>query len=181
MAKGIKMDQSYEDFTKERMAIYREASEKKGKEFNEEAAARKIAKEYLKEFVADEDNLDIVAPIKEALIKLFKTLRSVGAPGSRATAKNIIRRKIRDLIVEEMSIDEATVFTTSMGLGSSWGRSEMKDFIKSCIRTAPEDRIWIELENTPDEPMGSYVVKGTGPDAPEGWEGFMPVEEVVEL
>jgi hypothetical protein len=175
------MDQSFEDFTEERMAIYRESSEEKGKEFHEEAAAKKIAKEYLREFVADDDNLEIVAPIKEALTKLFKTVRAISAPGSRATAKNIIRRKIKDMIVEAGAINESDVFMTSMGLGSSWGRAEMKDFIKSCIRTAPEDRVWIELENKPDEPMGSYVVIGTGPDAPEGWEGFMPVEEVVEL
>ena len=181
MAKGIKMGQSFEDFTEERIAAYREASEEKGKEFNEAAAAKKVAKDYLKEFVADEDNLEIVAPIKEALISLFKSVRATMAPGSRATAKNIIRRRIRDMLVESGAITEQDVFMTSMELGSSWGRAEMKDFIKSCIRTAPEDRVWIELENKPDEPMGSYVVIATGPDAPENWEGFMPVDEVVEL
>lgn len=181
MAKQIKVNVSYDEFATERIAQINSEAEAKGKELKPGVAERRTARAYLKEVVAIEANAEPLEAVLEALKILFPTRVRKERTGSRGTPKAKIREAIKGMILGEGTISEQEVFMSSMELGSAWGRSEMKDFIKASIKTAPEDRIWVELLNQPGEPMGTYVLKGTGPDAPEGWEGYVPVDTEVDL
>jgi len=177
--KTIVMEKSFEEFSEEKRAAYVADAEAKGKEVNEKSVNKRIARDYLKMFASDEVNLNLVAPIAEAIKTLFTVSRS--SKGSRSTPKSAISSAIKALLTDNGSVTEQEVFMTSTELGGGWGRAEMKNFIKSQIKCAPEDRLWITLSNTPGEPMGSYELIASGPDAPEGWEGYVPVDTEIDL
>lgn len=179
---GIVMQVTFEEYTETRTAHYVALAEEKGKEANAKDTSYKVARDYLKEFTADEKNLEVVPEIAEALSRLFKTVRSASGPkGPKATPKSAIRSAILAMISVE-PVSEQEVFMTSMELGNAWGRVEMKDFIKHNLKgVAPEDRAWVTFETVEGDTMGSYVLKGTGPEAPEGWEGYVPVDTEVDL
>lgn len=180
MAKQVQMEKAFDQFSEERLAAYREQAEAKGNEFKQNSAERKVARDYLKEFTANEANLSIVPEIADALKRLFGA-RSGGDHGSVSTPKSKIRNAIRDALLENGMISEAEVFNTSVNMGGGWGRAEMKSAIKTFIKADPADRLWVELQMSPDEPMGQYVLVGSGPDAPKGWEGYLPTETEVDL
>lgn len=60
------------------------------------------------------------------------------------------------------------------------GRAEMRKFgVQMIKKLKPADRIWVRL----DVEAETYVVEGTGAEAPSGWTGYTPVviedEEIV--
>lgn len=179
-SKSIVMEKSFEEFAQEKTAEYVADAKEKGKEVNDKKVEKRVARDYLKMFVADEKNLEVVPEISDALTTLFKVTRK-DSTGTRSTPKAVIVKAIRDILLNDGEITEQEVFLKSMELGGGWGRSEMKNFIKNNIKCAPEDRLWITMVNTPGEPMGTYTVVGSGPDAPEGWEGYVPVDTEIDL
>ena len=56
------------------------------------------------------------------------------------------------------------------------GAERMRFFIIKMIKDAqPEDRIWVKF-NTETE---AYDFVATGPDVPEGWDGYLPKDESI--
>lgn len=178
--KKIVMGQSFEDFTVDQKAIHVAKAEEKGKVPNDNDISYRIARDYLKDFTAVEENLDLVPEIKEALSRMFATQRRTSSGGVRSTPKAVIGKAILGML-KAGPVSEQEVFMTSMELGGGWGRAEMKNFIKNNIKCGPEDRVWITLETTAGEPMGIYTVAGSGPDAPVDWEGYVPVDTEIDL
>ena len=131
-------------------------------EFNEKKkvaaqayAKRKAdAKAIIKTFLADKESQRLTPETRNAIEYLIGTgVRSVRAGVSSALKELLILGPVS-------TIDIFTKF--------EYGKPTMESKIRNFIKAKPEDRIWVALEN------GNYLIKGIGPDAPEGWTGYVP-------
>lgn len=75
--------------------------------------------------------------------------------------------ELKAMILEKKSVSSVDIFNSF-----EYGRPTMEQKIRGFIKVAnPEDRIWVAFEN------GNYVLKGTGPNPPKGWTGYVPTEK----
>lgn len=120
-------------------------------------AARKIVREFL-------STCEDVA-LKSA-ITLF-----VGS-GQRSSGSNGINNLLYKAFKTNGSLTEMEVFKQF-----HIGRPDMKNKIRIFIKfmPTPEDRIWVSFN--PETEV--YTMDGTGPNPPEGWDGYVIVEEDV--
>jgi len=153
--------------------IAKKIEEKKGMDAKEkflqgkkEAADRykenqKKAKDILSSFV--NSNPDLPSEVLEAMKYL------AGAGKAARVAKPGVNNLLKDLFLEKGSVSAIEIFEKF-----EFGRPTMEQKIRTFIKSAPEDRIWIAFES------GSYVVKGHGAEAPEGWTGYVPTVKAEE-
>lgn len=163
---------SYSDFYDQESARIIEQAKQTKKETSESAIRRKVAKEYLSQFAAVPENLELVPEIKEPLEILFKGVRATSSLSPRGAVKNLVMDLLKKAIDP---VNEQAIFEESLKMGGAWGRAEMKRFMRDCVNTEPQERLWIEFIPAKDGGyIGAYQVVATGPDAPTGWTGYMP-------
>ena len=113
------------------------------------------------------------ADLNEDVLVDMKELATIAKPKSNAgtgQSRRAIKDAVAELFEENSEVDELTIFQDL-----HMGRKEMATAIKNIIKNAkPEDRKWIRF----DVDNGMYVLEGLGAEAPEGWTGYVPVEEV---
>lgn len=107
----------------------------------------------------------------------LKGLAEIAAPksgsgGGKGTGRVSVMSKVSDLFDTTDEISEDDVF-----MRLKLGRSEMATATKNIIKKfSPEDRKWISF----DPESGFYTLEGSGATPPQGWTGYVPVDEVVE-
>ena len=104
------------------------------------------------------------APIKAALLAL-KPMRVAGG-------SNMIRETVQSKLLSAFNGSD-----TLTGLDAyrkmHYGTPDMRRSMILAIKTGkPEDRLWIEYDGQTD----MYTLVGTGPEAPYGWTGYVPVD-----
>lgn len=110
--------------------------------------------------------------IKSALLVLRPSLYGPTQGGGRTAgpAKHLV---VTQFIVEKRSASEMDLFKEF-----KIGRKETGILIRRQLKkAAPDDRAWIEF----DDKAEVYNLKGTGANAPDGWGGFVPIEESEDL
>ena len=117
----------------------------------------------LKEFADKSGNQDVVAAMK--LIKPSLYGLSAGRSGGSSIADKFVA-----MVVERKQINEEEVFKVF-----KIGRKEAGSMIRKVLKKAePAKRRWIQY----NKEKGTYTFRGEQKDAPQGWEGFVPVETV---
>lgn len=112
--------------------------------------------------------------VTEEMLELANLARpkNGGAGSATGTKKVSLMNQVKALFEDKDCIDEITIFNEL-----HVGRNDMAKACKLLIKNfTPETRTWIKFD--PEE--GEYIVEGRGAEVPEGWTGFVPVEEVVE-
>ena len=123
-------------------------------------------KALIESILADKEGY-ITEEMKE-LAKLAAPKTNSGSGVKRSSVMDTVRGYFED----KAEADEIEVFQAL-----KMGRQEMATSIKNIIKkSTPEERVWISFD--PEE--GLYTVEGRGAEVPEGWTGYVPVEEVVE-
>ena len=135
-------------------------------------ALKKMQRENLAKLIAligagFTDELQVTEEMNDLAQSLKKKSRTPGLTGVKAVVMGMFS-EVGD-VIEEDSIWEH----------NRLGRSEMRKATVNLIKKEkPEDRLWISFN--PEE--GTYVLEGTGADAPEGWTGYTPVKvEDIEI
>lgn len=157
---------------------------KKEREFNEEVAAELTAAEQAKldkikkdrqGWKEARDRIRKAIPsledgeFKNDLISVIGLGRQAGLP--RASSRRSINIDIRDLLLDGEEHAEMEIFKAF-----HIGRPEMAGKIRMFIRNPNfDERLWIHF----DEEKEVYQLKGKGKEAPEGWTGFMPAENII--
>ena len=110
--------------------------------------------------------------ISQELFDLAKLAQPKNGGGNGGGSKKAsVLSSVKALFVDKDVIDETAIFTEL-----KLGRSDMNKNIKLMIKNyKPENRTWVKF-NSED---GEYIVEGRGATAPEGWTGYLPVEEVI--
>jgi bisphosphoglycerate-independent phosphoglycerate mutase (AlkP superfamily) len=145
----------------------------KGKEVkSEEKKVKKEAKnkafEILKELV-DKQTKPEDKKYKDALITIRPSLYGIVAPGGGHAASD----KFIAFIEEKKSVNEEVVFKEF-----KIGRKEAAVYIRKHLKKVePKDRIWINF----DRNTGIYKVEGKGEKVPGSYNGFIPVDEKIDL
>ena len=75
-----------------------------------------------------------------------------------------INSQLRERFLKEKSISLMKIFEDY-----EFGKPTMENKIRLFIKLPAEQRIWVAYED------GNYVLKGTGENAPRGWEGYTPI------
>lgn len=119
---------------------------------------QKEAKETIKSFLAEGPELPE---------EVKKAMEYLSGSGQRAARTSSVVNVLRERLLEKGVMSGVEIFT-EFEYGTPTMKSKVRDLIK---KAEPEDRVWVAFEG------GNWVVKGTGPDAPEGWDGYMPPEE----
>lgn len=112
--------------------------------------------------------------ITEEMVELAKLAmpKNGGAGSSTGGRKVSMMNQVKALFEDKDCVDEITIFNEL-----HIGRGEMNKNIKLLIKNfKPEGRTWISFN--PED--GEYIVEGRGATVPEGWTGYLPVEDVVE-
>lgn len=132
---------------------------------DERNAASKALIDLVLKTKAEDLNEEVLSDMKE-LANIIKPKSSAGTGSSRVS----IISQVSALFDEEAEVDELTIFQTL-----HLGRGDMNKAIKNIIKNSvPEERKWIRFD--PEE--GVYILEGLGAVAPEGWTGYVPIEEV---
>jgi len=93
--------------------------------------------------------------------------------GAVRSAPRTVNSELRDAFIEKGSLSEMDIFKAYR-----IGRPEMVAKIRVLVLTPnPADRVWVKF----DEAAETYNVMGTGADAPEGWDGYIPSTKVAGL
>jgi hypothetical protein len=110
------------------------------------------------------------AKYKQALTTIRPSLYGVARPIGGGVS---IVTKFVSFITDKKSVSEDIVFKEF-----KVGRKECANIIKKHLRKVePHDRVWIAF----DANTGIYTVKGVGTNPPAGWNGYVPVDEEIEL
>jgi len=151
---------------------------KKDVKVDPKEAAKKAKKEARKK--AKKEAYDLIKQtiegikdpqVKEKAINALKVVRpslyGIVRAGS-ATADFIAH-----VVEAGKPVSEVDIFNTF-----KMGRKECAGHIRKSLRKAePKDRTWIAF----NKDKGEYTVMGTGEKAPEGWTGYVPAEEEIDL
>ena len=110
------------------------------------------------------------AEVKKAL-NAFLSLKAVrtggGHEGNPAYARFVA------FVVEKGSVTEDVVFKQF-----KVGRKDCAGFLRKALKNAePKNRVWINF--TPSD--GVYKMLGTGVKAPEGYTGYVPTDDIIDL
>jgi len=110
--------------------------------------------------------------ISQEMFDLAKLAQPKNAGGNGGGSKKAsVLASVKALFESNDGIDELEVFTEL-----KLGRSDMNKNIKLMIKNfKPEQRVWVNFN--PED--GEYIVEGRGAEAPEGWTGYLPPEEVI--
>lgn len=86
----------------------------------------------------------------------------------------VVSRSTSKDVVAELFQKQTQAHEDELWAGYKLGRAEMRKIRVNLIKKAekPEDRMWIDF----DPGTGVYTLVGVGPDAPEGWTGYIPVD-----
>lgn len=123
---------------------------------------RKAAQVKVREFIKTVDDVDL----KAALVLLVGS----GTRAVRGAVKSI-NVVLKDALVAagDDGLSEMDIFKQF-----KIGRPEMTTKVRIFLKTPnTEDRVWVRFSEE-DE---TYRVIGSGTDAPEGWDGFVPADE----
>jgi hypothetical protein len=127
--------------------------------------ARKAAKVRVREFIKSITDND---ELKADLILLVGSGTRAGR-GPVRSINNVLKEAI--VAAGEDGLTEMDIFKQF-----KIGRPEMTTKIRIFLKTPNvDDRVWVSF-NEEDE---TYRVVGTGANAPEGWDGFVPADENV--
>lgn len=147
-----KFTERFHNMTEEEKVAYNEKKKVAAAKYKERQAE---AKATIKEFIAEAGD-DLPSEVKEAIQYLIGS----GKRQARAKVTNVLR----ETLLENGTMTGLEVYTAF-----EYGTPTMKTKVRELIKNAePEDRVWVAFES------GNWVVKGTGPEAPEGWDGYMP-------
>jgi hypothetical protein len=87
----------------------------------------------------------------------------------RGPSRKAVADALRNAFLERESLTEMEIFKEF-----KLGRPEMLNRIRSFIKVKDaEDRVWITF----DEDAETYNLVETGPNPPEGWDGYLPNDE----
>ena len=107
----------------------------------------------------------------DALKKALLLIVGSGTRKSGGSTRVNVNALIREAFIEEKEISEMDLF-----MKFKVGRPEMTTKIRIMLKTPNiEDRVWVKFYD--DEEV--YRVEGIGAEAPEGWDGFTPVDEEI--
>lgn len=121
---------------------------------------QKVAKSTIKDFLTTDEGKELPEEVRKAM----EYLTGSGQRTARAGVTNLLRDRLL-----EMGTMSGIEIYTEFEYGTPTMKSKVRDLIKNA--PSPEERVWVALEN------GNWVVKATGAEAPEGWDGYMPKEE----
>ncbi len=89
-------------------------------------------------------------------------------PGTRMATRITSKDVIAELFLEQGSVTEDEIWGEH-----KLGRAEMRKIRVNLIKkSAPAERVWIDF----NAEEGVYTLMSEGPDAPEGWTGYRPVD-----
>lgn len=133
------------------------------KPVNQKRLAKNEALKALKAFADATKDPKII----EALKILKPSLYGIARRGGGGVSGTL--QKFMDLVSERKQISEDDVFKAL-----KIGRKEAGQLIRKGLKQAePDKRVWIKF----DVAKGLYIHAGSGKVAPQGWEGYIPVEE----
>ena len=118
---------------------------------------RKAKKEIVKTFLESDEGKAITGDVLEAI----KYLAGMGARSQGMQISSELKT-----MLEAGEVSSIDIFT-KFGYGAPTMAKKIRDFIKA----EPANRIWVVFEG------GNYSIAGHGANAPNGWTGFVPVEE----
>lgn len=127
-------------------------------------AARNDAKKRLRDFMASCNDEQVKADLLLVI--------GDGKRGSSGLRKNGANQAILNRIIEagDTGVSEMDIFKEF-----HIGRPDMKNKIRAFIKNvAPDERVWIAF----NEDTESYSVAGYGAQAPKGWAGWVPADQV---
>lgn len=128
--------------------------------------AKKSAMLALKKFVDESKNPDLVKAMQTLKPSLYGLSAARG--GGSAMGDRIVK-----LVAERKQVSEEELFKV-FKVGRKEAGAQLRKHLK---KANPVERIWIEF----NAEKGTYTHKGTGKDAPQGWTGFVPVENNLKL
>jgi len=89
-------------------------------------------------------------------------------PGTRMATRATSKDVIAELFQEQGTVTEDEIWSEH-----KLGRAEMRKIRVNLIKkSAPANRIWIDF----NAEEGTYDLVAEGPEAPEGWTGYRPVD-----
>lgn len=153
LQRGKEVNQQSKDMTMEEKNAF---DDKKKVAAQAYAERKKIAREKVMSYLNSDESKRVPTEIKEAIQYLAGT-------GVRSTRSGIVS-ELKALLLN------GPVSSVEIFQKFEYGTPTMKQKINNFIKTSPEDRIWVTLED------GNYIVKGKGPEAPKGWTGYLPTE-----
>lgn len=140
------------------------------KELDPKVVAKKLARADAKKRIIAflKDNSEQLGSLKGD-IEMF-----IGKGQSAArSAPRTVNSELRDAFIEKGSLSEMDIFKAFR-----IGRPEMVTKIRILVLCPnPADRVWVKF----DEAAEVYSVVGTGAEAPEGWDGYIPSTKVAGL
>ena len=131
----------------------------------ERAAHVKTLINFAQTYASSEDNPEVLVAVKGLTTKA-KATRSVNVKNGHVTPRGVIA----DLFVNiGDKASESDIFSKFR-----MGRGDMKAAIKVALQKAEtSERQWVAF----DLDSGTYTLLDIGPNAPNGWEGYMPLAE----
>ena len=131
----------------------------------ERAAHVKTLINFAQTYASSEDNPEVLVAVK-ALTTKAKATRSVNVKNGHVTPRGVIA----DLFVNiGDKASESDIFSKFR-----MGRGDMKAAIKVALQKAEtSERKWVAFDFYAE----TYILLDIGPNAPNGWEGYMPLAE----
>ena len=131
----------------------------------ERAAHVKTLINFAQTYASSEDNPEVLVAVK-ALTTKIKATRSVNVKNGHVTPRGVIA----DLFVNiGDKASESDIFSKFR-----MGRGDMKAAIKVALQKAEtSERKWVAFDFYSE----TYILLDIGPNAPNGWAGYMPLAE----
>lgn len=152
-----------EQMTETELAIQKALKDKKNRR---KAAKRAELVEALTFVVQNAEDPDLVAKAKRLLPRDAGGTGPVYVAGVR---KNLIVETLKSLFADGL---------TAVTEDDAWQklRLDRSSMRKKCVlaikKAKPEERVWVSFNAT----TGIYTLEGEGPNPPEGWLGYVPVD-----
>lgn len=121
------------------------------------------AKVRVKDFL---DGLDSDDRLKADLLTLinFKGRRT-SSTSSKVSKTDLLKSMLKD----QLHISGLEIYK-QFKIGQPEMSIQRRLMVQRC---KPEERVWMAIDEINDE----YHLLGVGPDAPEGWDGYVPADE----
>lgn len=147
-----------------------EVKEQRKEKYLERKVEKEKAYEELKKFVDEHKD----PATKQKLEKLMQVIRpSLYGLAIGVSSGTSMESRFISLLKEKGTVSEDVVFKEL-----KIGRKECAGYIRNNLRKVkPVDRVWIAF----DPKIGLYTVKGKGEKAPQGWNGYIPIDEKIDL
>ena len=165
--KERKARKSVKDMNEQELALHAALKEKK----DAKKAARREAFGKI---------VDFVKTLTDAPVEIVDALKLVGKreKGAKVYVGGVKHNLTKELLLGFFpSGIGTTVSEDTVWANAKLGRAEMRKKILLAIKKAePADRVWVSF----DREAAQYILVGTGPEAPEGWEGYVPMDAEAE-